>query len=80
MLLASARCERVDWGRADRLCIEILLRLNPKGREPALSGGDDHDIDRKLHGHLTALRAVGPLLAQRTGPSHQGSRRTWPIW
>lgn len=60
LLLASARRERIEWGRADRLRIEIQLRLNPKGREPAPSRGDDHGIDRKLHGHLATLRAVGP--------------------
>ena len=59
LLRASARGERIEWRRVDRLRIDVQLRLNPKGREPATATGDNHKIDRRLHTQLKRLRSSG---------------------
>lgn len=60
LLHASARNETVEWQKVDRLRSGVRLRLNPAGREPAPTGGDRHDKDRRIHGDLDALAAAGP--------------------
>lgn len=60
LLRASARGEVIDWQEVDRLRGGVRLRLNPKGREAAPTGGDGHSLDRVIHADLDALGQVRP--------------------